>query len=109
MEWRHILPKLAEAEYQAMTLDFPHQGKPFPHPDGHIDSMHELAEFVWTFADSQGINQLVVSECSIGGSVILDLAANHSGELTGTVPRERGLSSGRRRRNSSPFPSSNSQ
>ncbi|MDS0476962.1 alpha/beta hydrolase [Natrinema sp. 1APR25-10V2] len=81
MEWRHVLPTLGEAGYHAQTLDLPGHGKSLPHPDGHIDSMHGLAEFVWEFVDARGVENPVVAGCSIGGDIVLDLAANHAKEI----------------------------
>jgi pimeloyl-ACP methyl ester carboxylesterase len=91
MEWRHVLPALGEAGYHALTLDLPGHGKSLPHPDGHIDSMHGLAEFVRSFADARGVEQPVVAGCSIGGDIVLDLAAHHSRDLAGVAACEGAL------------------
>lgn len=90
-EWRHVLPALGEAGYHAQALDLPGHGKSLPHPDGHLDSIHELAEFVWAFADARSVETPVVAGCSIGGDIVLDLAVNHSSKLTGVASCEGAL------------------
>ncbi|HKJ58677.1 MAG TPA: alpha/beta hydrolase [Halobacteriales archaeon] len=91
LEWRHVLPVLGAEGYHALTLDFPGHGKSLPHPDGHIDSMHEFAEFVWSFVTTMGLDSPVVAGCSIGGDVVLDLAAHHADDLDGVVCLEGAL------------------
>lgn len=91
LEWRHVLPRLGEDGYHALTLDLPGHGKSLAHPDGHIDSMHEFAEFVWTFAAEMGLEAPTVAGCSIGGDIVLDLAAHHADELTSVVCLEGAL------------------
>lgn len=90
-EWRHVLPALGEADYNARALDLPGHGKSLPHPDGHIDSISGLAEFVWAFAESREMENPVVAGCSIGGDIALDLAVNHSEELAGIAACEGAL------------------
>ncbi|MFC7319101.1 alpha/beta fold hydrolase [Halomarina halobia] len=91
LEWRYVLPELGANGYHAYTLDLPGHGKSLPHPDGHLANMHAIAEFVWSFADAVGVDAPVVAGCSIGGDVVLDLAAHHADSLTGVVCLEGAL------------------
>jgi pimeloyl-ACP methyl ester carboxylesterase len=91
LEWRHVLPELGAAGYHAHALDLPGHGKSLRPEGGLIDSIHEFAEFVWSFADERDIRDPVVAGCSIGGDIVLDLAANHADELTAIVSCEAAL------------------
>jgi len=91
LEWRHVLPTLGEEGYHALTLDLPGHGKSLAHPKGHIDSIHEMAEFVWSFTEEMGIEDPIVAGCSIGGDVVIDLGAHHADQLTSIVCLEGAL------------------
>lgn len=91
LEWRHVLPRLGEAGYHALTLDLPGHGKSLTHPDGHIESMHKFAEFVWLFADEKDLDSPAVAGCSIGGDIVLDLGAHHAEELSAVICLEGAL------------------
>lgn len=91
LEWRHVLPALGDAGYRAHALDLPGHGKSLPKDEGLVDSIHEFAEFVWSFVEERDLSEPVVAGCSIGGDIVLDLAANHADDLTAIVSCEAAL------------------
>lgn len=88
LEWQYAMPIFARHGYRAYAPDLPGHGKTMPKDDGPIDSMHEFAEFVWSFVEDRGLASPAVSGTSIGGDVVLDLGVHHSDDLAAVVSCE---------------------
>jgi pimeloyl-ACP methyl ester carboxylesterase len=87
-QWRHVAPILAEAGYHVLVPDLPGHGKSYPVDWAPHTTIHQHAEFVWSFVESVGLDAPVVAGCSIGGDIALDIAVNHAAELAGAIPLE---------------------
>jgi pimeloyl-ACP methyl ester carboxylesterase len=87
--FRHTLPAVAAKGFQGIAVDMPGHGKSFPldwhHP---IDDLHEFGEWIMEFCGVIGAERPVVIGCSIGGDIVVDLAAYHSPELRAAICME---------------------
>lgn len=91
LEWRYVLPALAQEGFHAITLDLPGHGKSLPYPGGPISSIHKFAEFVSSFIEKLNLNEPIVGGCSIGGDIVLDLAAHDREKLNAIISLEAAL------------------
>lgn len=89
LQWHQAMPLLAERGYRAIAIDLPGNSRTYPPNLEPINSPHDMAEFVFRFIKTLLPNERpVVSGCSIGGNVSIDLALNHGEELLTTVALE---------------------
>jgi pimeloyl-ACP methyl ester carboxylesterase len=89
LEWRFVLPKLAEEGYRGIALDLPGHAHSYPVDWEPIRDMHEYAEFVWDFTRTiVPDDEPIMTGCSIGGDMMLDLAAHHSDECRAIIAME---------------------
>lgn len=72
--WRPVLDRLRE-RYDVLTVDLPGHGGSPPLPDGTDASPAALAEVVLRLTDDLGIDRPHVAGNSLGGWVVLELAA----------------------------------
>ncbi len=86
--FRHTLPALAPHGFEVIAVDMPGHGKSFPIDWEFIDDLHEFAEWIMEFAAVRGYERPVVMGCSIGGDIVVDLAAHHSDELRAAICME---------------------
>jgi pimeloyl-ACP methyl ester carboxylesterase len=86
-QWRHVLADPAVRErYTVYAFDLPWHGRSFPPMDGATDwrddeyrlTTDEYAGHVVAFADAVGVEDPVVLGCSMGGAIVLELAAEHA-------------------------------
>ena len=94
-QWRDLLNDAElTSRFRCITFDMPWHGKSSP-PEGWQDEEYRLTTagytgMVMAVSGAMGLEQPIVIGCSIGGRIVLDLAAEHGAELRGVV----GLQSG---------------
>lgn len=86
--YRHTLPAMAAAGFQAIAVDLPGHGKSFPIDWEPIDDLHEFGEWVMEFAGTIGLEKPIIMGCSIGGDITIDIASHHSAEIAGGIAFE---------------------
>lgn len=87
-EYARLLPLLAERGYQAIALDLPGHSRSYPVEWKPLRTIHEQAEFVHRFAQEVCDATPVMTGCSIGGDIAVDLAAHHSADYLAIIAME---------------------
>ncbi|MSP03957.1 MAG: alpha/beta hydrolase [Acetobacteraceae bacterium] len=77
------------SRFRVITFDMPWHGKSSP-PDGWWGVEYKLttesyAGMIMEFSAALGIDRPVVMGCSIGGRIVLELAATHGAQLRGVI------------------------
>ncbi len=94
-QWRDLLNDAElTSRFRCITFDMPWHGKSSP-PEGWQEEEYKLTTagytgMVMAVSRAMGLDRPIVIGCSIGGRIVLDLAAEHGAELGGVV----GLQSG---------------
>ncbi|MEQ8659530.1 MAG: alpha/beta hydrolase [Gammaproteobacteria bacterium] len=88
LEYHYILPLYAERGFHAYALDLPGHARSYPVNWRQHRSIHEHAEFVHAFVQTLGLQDPVITGCSIGGDITLDYAANHWREMAAGIVME---------------------
>ena len=86
--YRHTLPAMAAAGYQAIAVDLPGHGKTFPLDWSTTDDLHAYGEWVIEFAERLELAAPVVLGCSVGANVAIDVAAHHSDRIGAAIAFE---------------------
>jgi pimeloyl-ACP methyl ester carboxylesterase len=82
-QFRHIMTDRAVTDhYRVIAFDLPWHGKSLP-PEGYENEEYRLtsegyAEAILTVADALDLERPVVMGCSMGGRIVLHLAAHHA-------------------------------
>jgi len=76
-------------DFRVVTFDMPWHGKSSP-PDGWWEEEYKLttqsySRLIMEFAAGLGLDRPVVMGCSIGGRIVLELAAGHGDKLRGVI------------------------
>jgi pimeloyl-ACP methyl ester carboxylesterase len=87
-EYRYLLPLLARRGLRAIAPDLPGHSRSYPVGWQAARTIHEHAEFVYSFAKAVCDERPIIMGCSIGGDITLDLVANHSADLLAAIPME---------------------
>ncbi|NHN42803.1 alpha/beta hydrolase [Halorubellus sp. JP-L1] len=87
-QWQYAAPELAAAGYHVVVPDMPGHGKSYPVDWEPISALHDYGEFVWELASVLELGEFAVAGCSIGGSIVIDMAVNHGDDLLGVVAFE---------------------
>jgi pimeloyl-ACP methyl ester carboxylesterase len=89
-QWRDLLndPDIT-ARFRCIAFDMPWHGKSSP-PAGWQEERYQLTTagytgLVMTMARALGLDRPIVMGCSIGGRIVLDLAAEHGAALRGVI------------------------
>ncbi|MCX5908562.1 MAG: alpha/beta fold hydrolase, partial [Deltaproteobacteria bacterium] len=88
LEYRELLPLLAGKGFWALAPDLPGHGRSYLVNDEPFRDMHPYAEFVWSFVQEVCEKKPVITGCSVGGSMTLDLVAHHSEEIRAAIAME---------------------
>ncbi|MGE0484612.1 MAG: alpha/beta fold hydrolase [Gammaproteobacteria bacterium] len=88
LEYRYILPIYAAHGFHAYALDLPGHARSYPVRWQQHRSIHEHAEFVHAFVQALGLENPVITGCSIGGDITLDYAAHHWREMAAGIAME---------------------
>ena len=89
-QYRGLLNDAAiTARFRGITFDMPWHGKSSP-PDGWWEEEYKLttqsyAGMIMAFSAALGLDRPVVMGCSIGGRIVLELAAAHGAQLRGVI------------------------
>jgi len=76
-------------DFRVVTFDMPWHGKSSP-PDGWWEEEYKLttqsySNLIMEFAAAIGLDRPIVMGCSIGGRIVLELAASHGAMLRGII------------------------
>lgn len=89
LEYRYLLPELADRGYRAVALDLPGRGRTYPVDWQVTTTIHDHAEFVHAFARTVCPGERpVITGSSIGGDITLDIAAHHGADYLAAIPME---------------------
>ncbi|MGR8921446.1 MAG: alpha/beta fold hydrolase [Gammaproteobacteria bacterium] len=88
LEYQYILPLYAEHGFHAYALDLPGHSRSYPVNWQAHRSIHAHAEFVHAFVNTLGLENPVITGCSIGGNITFDYAVNHWREMAAGIPME---------------------
>ncbi|MFF2852355.1 alpha/beta fold hydrolase [Streptomyces sp. NPDC058001] len=72
--YRHVLEGLSD-EFRVISIDAPGHGKTLEPPHGAFRSISDHADFNEAFMTALGLENPVVVGCSMGGNMVLELAA----------------------------------
>jgi len=92
-QFRHLMNDAAVTRhYRVLAFDMPWHGKSLP-PDGFEQSEYQLTtasytEMIRAFCHALELERPVVMGCSIGGRVVLNLAAEHAEEFRALIGLE---------------------
>lgn len=76
-QWHGVMRELG-SEYRLIAPDLPGHGKSWPLAGNRcLESVEAIADWIWAFARSLGLERPAVMGCSVGGNLALLLAAQH--------------------------------
>jgi len=81
LQWRFVIPELAESGYLVVAPDLPGHGKSLLAGFEPLVRIHDMAEVVWELIGKLDLGRPAVVGCSIGGDITLDLLVNHSSKM----------------------------
>ncbi|MCO6415358.1 alpha/beta hydrolase [Siccirubricoccus sp. KC 17139] len=89
-QWRELLNDAeVTRRFRCIAFDMPWHGKSSPpagwQHEGYALTTAAYTGLVMTMARALGLDRPIVMGCSIGGRIVLDLAAEHAGELRGVI------------------------
>ena len=90
-QWRFVMEKMAASGYFAITPDLPGHGKSLVKDFRLLNTVHDFAEVIWELATIMKLSRPIVVGCSIGGDIVLDMAAHHSSSLRAVISCEGAL------------------
>ncbi|PXY17672.1 MULTISPECIES: alpha/beta fold hydrolase [Prauserella] len=89
LEYRYLLPLLAEAGFHAIALDLPGRARTYAWRGEVTTTIHRHAEFVRLFKrELFGESKVVVTGTSIGGDVTIDLAVSYPEDFSAAIAFE---------------------
>jgi pimeloyl-ACP methyl ester carboxylesterase len=74
LQWRHVVEGLSD-EYHVIAIDLPGHGKSSEPEEGQWYSLSKHIEFLEAFVETLGLKQPVMMGCSMGGNMVIELAA----------------------------------
>jgi pimeloyl-ACP methyl ester carboxylesterase len=74
MQFRHVVDGLSD-EYHVMAIDLPGHGKSLEPEEGQWKSLTKHIEFLEAFVKTLGLERPVMIGCSMGGNMVVELAA----------------------------------
>ena len=89
-QWRHLMTDAAVTDrFRCIAFDMPWHGKSSP-PEGWQACEYRLTTAAYTgmalaVSEALGLDRPVVMGCSIGGRIVLDLAAGHADAVRGVI------------------------
>ena len=89
-QFRHVMADPAVTDhFRVIAFDMPWHGKSFP-PPGYETEEYQLTteaytEAIVTVADALGLNRPVLMGCSMGGRIVLNIAAHHADRFRALV------------------------
>jgi pimeloyl-ACP methyl ester carboxylesterase/putative sterol carrier protein len=85
--YRYVLDALSDS-YHIVAVDAPGHGKTEEPATGAFSSITQFAEFNERVMDALGLNNPIILGCSMGGNMVLELAARDSARYAGVVSCE---------------------
>lgn len=85
--YRHVVEQLSD-EFRVISLDAPGHGKTLEPAGGAFRDISDHADFNEAFIDSLGLENPVVVGCSMGGNMVLELAARRPGFYRAVISAE---------------------
>lgn len=89
-QYRHLMADLAVTDhFRVIAFDMPWHGKSFP-PDSYQDEDYRLTtegytEAILTVAEALELEQPVLMGCSMGGRIVLNIAAHHAARFRALI------------------------
>jgi pimeloyl-ACP methyl ester carboxylesterase len=85
VQFRRVAPGLAALGLQVVIVDMPGHGRSEPAVDGPISDLGWYGDWCLRVLDHLGLERPYVLGCSIGGSIVMDIATKASASLAGVV------------------------
>ena len=85
VQYRYAAPQLAALGYRVIVVDMPGHGRSEPAADGPVADLGVYGDFCLRVLDLMGAESAYLVGCSIGGSIVLDMAVKASDRLAGVV------------------------
>jgi pimeloyl-ACP methyl ester carboxylesterase/putative sterol carrier protein len=87
MMYRHVTTSLSDS-YRVISVDAPGHGKTLEPADGPMQSLRQHVEFNERFIAALGLTRPIIVGCSMGGNMVLDMAARRPDFYRGIVSAE---------------------
>jgi pimeloyl-ACP methyl ester carboxylesterase len=85
VQFRYAAAELARLGYRVVVVDLPGHGRSEPHPDGPVADLGIYGDWCLRVLDIVGAENPYLVGCSIGGSIVMDMAVKASSKLAGVV------------------------
>lgn len=85
VQFRYVAPELAALGYRVLVVDLPGHGRSEPAEDGPVADLGFYGNWCLRVLDRLAMTNPYLLGCSIGGSIVLDMAVKASDRLAGVV------------------------
>jgi pimeloyl-ACP methyl ester carboxylesterase len=85
VQFRHTAPELADLGYRVLVVDMPGHGRSEPAENGPIADLGWYGDWCLRVLDLMSMSNPYLLGCSIGGSIVMDMAVKASARLAGVV------------------------
>jgi pimeloyl-ACP methyl ester carboxylesterase len=85
VQFRYTAPELAELGYQVLVVDLPGHGRSEPAEHGPVADLGFYGDWCLRVLDRLSMTRPYLLGCSIGGSIVMDMAVKASDRLAGVV------------------------
>jgi pimeloyl-ACP methyl ester carboxylesterase len=85
VQWREALADLAPRGWRVVVPDLPGHGRSDGGPDGPVTDLGVYSAWCWELLDRLEIERAYLVGCSIGGRIVLDLAARAPERVLGAI------------------------
>lgn len=85
VQFRYTAPQLAELGYRVLVVDLPGHGRSEPAEDGPVADLGVYGDWCLQVLEIMSMANPYLLGCSIGGSIVMDMAVKASDRLAGVV------------------------
>ena len=88
LQWRFVLPRLAEQGYYAIAPDLPGHGKSLLKNFTPLQTVASFSDVIMELVRVLNLKQPLLIGCSLGGDIVLDIAVKWSSHLLAVIACE---------------------
>jgi len=85
LQWRFLLPYLAERGYRCLAVDLPAHGKSLARGFKPLSTVRAHSEVLWILCQQLGLERPAIVGCSIGANIALDLGVTRPGGVRALI------------------------